>query len=136
MTDQKNQPADFRQAGSFLIEGQIRREQTESQPGELKLAAYVFDKAGTLLGSAELDDAGKYSVPVRLARPADVELVVGPAGQAQQIRQSSAYSEQFSAADWKGDGRQFRLHHDALLPLDVWLPWWRHRYLPGPVCEG
>lgn len=51
-------------------------------------------------------------------------LIVGPAGDAQQIRQSSAYSKHFTAKDWRGEGGQFNLRHDALLPLDVWRPWW------------
>jgi hypothetical protein len=58
-----------------------------------------------------------------------VELVVGPAGQAEQIRQSSAYSVSFSAEDWKGEGGQYRLRHDALLPPEVWRPWW-----PVRIC--
>jgi hypothetical protein len=130
MATKKQQPAgDDAPRDRFRIKGQIRREQTECQPGELKLAAYVFDRAGTLLGTAELDDEGKYSVAVRLAKPAEVELVVGPAGQAEQIRHSTAYSEKFSAEDWEGGEQQFRLYHDALLPVALWLLWW-----PVRIC--
>jgi hypothetical protein len=124
MATEKNQPAGSENASSFRIEGQIQREQPERQPGELKLMAYVFDKAGTLLGSAELDNKGNYSVAVRLARPAGVDLIVGPAGMPQQIRLSSAYRKSFSAKDWKGEGAQFRLRYDTVLAPDVWLPWW------------
>lgn len=124
MATEKKRSAGSEMAHKFLIEGQIQREQPELQPGELKLMAYVFDKAGALLGSAELDKKGNYSVPVRLAQPADVELIVGPADMPQQIRQSSAYRKTFSAKDWKGEGARFRLGFDALLPVDIWRPWW------------
>jgi len=108
----------------FRIEGQIQREQADSQPGELKLAAYVFDKSGALLGEAEVDPKGKYSVPVRLSRPAEVDLVVGPAGDAQQLRHSSGYSKAFATRDWSNDGL---IRHDALLPVAIWWPWWPQR---------
>src|SRR5512143_2714228 len=120
----KNQSADSGKTSSFRIEGRIQREQPERQSGELKLAAYVFDRAGALLGSAELDNEGKYSVAVRLAQPTDVELIVGPANMPQQIRLSSAYRKTLSVKDWKAEGAQFRLRFDTLLPLDIWLPWW------------
>ena len=124
MPTDKDQPNGPGKAGSFRVEGHIQREQPECQPGELKLTAYVFDKAGALLGSAELDEKGNYSVAVKLAQPADVELIVGPADMPEQIRLSSAYRKSFSAKDWKAEGAQFRLRLDALLPLDIWRPWW------------
>lgn len=124
MKTQTKQPAEPGKAGNFLIEGQIQREQPQIQPGELKLMVYVFDKAGAPLGSADVDSKGNYGVPVRLARPADVELLVGPADMPEHIRQSSAYRKSFSAKDWKGEAAQFRLKFDTLLPVDVWRPWW------------
>jgi hypothetical protein len=112
-------------AGKFFIEGRILREQPECQAGELPLSAYVFDKAGMLLGSAPLDTKGTYSVALGLAQPVDVELMVGPADIPQQIRHSSAYRKAFSAKDWKKvDGERFRLTFDTVLPLDIWRPWW------------
>lgn len=127
MAAEENKTAGSGRASSFRLEGQIRREQIERQPGELKLAAFVFDKAGALLGSANLDNEGNYSVPVRLTRPTDVDLVVGPAGDAQKIRHSSAYRKKFAAEDWKGQGAQFKLQHETTLPLNVWFPWWPQR---------
>lgn len=124
MASEKEQPPSARKPSSFRIEGQIQREQPECQPGELKLAAYVFDRTGALLGSADLDDNGNYGVAVPLAGPADVELVVGPADMPREIRLSSAYRRTFSAKDWKAEGAEFRLRFDALLPLDIWRPWW------------
>jgi hypothetical protein len=124
MPTKVNQPVGSDKARKFLIEGQIQREQSDLQPGELKLAAYAFDKAGTLLGSAPLDAKGSYSVAVKLGRPADVDLFVGPADMPEQIRYSSAFSQSFSAEDWKGEGSQFRLRYDTLIPVDIWRPWW------------
>ncbi len=129
MDSEKKQPSVSRQENSFLIEGKIQREQPECQPGELKLAAYVFDKAGSLLGSADIDEKGGYKVAVRLAQPADVDLFVGPADMPKEIRHSSAYKKTFSAKEWKGEGAQYRLRFDALLPVDVWIPWW-----PLQIC--
>jgi hypothetical protein len=127
MAIEKKATTDAVKASRFRIEGKIQREQPECQPGELKLTAYVFDKVGALLGSAELDAKGIYSVAVRLTQPADVELVVGPAEMPQQIRQSSAYRQKFSAKEWKLEEKQYRLKFDTLLPLDIWRPWWPQR---------
>lgn len=129
MATETRKPARSGRARNFLIEGQIQRQQPELQSGELKLMAYVFDKAGSLLDSAELDDKGNYSVAVRLAKPADVELIVGPADMPEQIRLSSAYRKSFSAKDWKAEGEQYRLKFDTLLPVDIWWPWW-----PVRIC--
>ena len=125
----RSQSDDSGRAGKFRIEGRIQRENTECQPGELKLMAYVFDRAGALLGISELDDKGNYSVPVRLAQPGDVDLIVGPADMPQQIRNSSAYRKSISAKDWKLEAEQFRVRFDTLLPPDVWVPWW-----PVRIC--
>lgn len=127
MTGEQTQATGAGKAGSFYIEGQIQREQAECESGELQLAAYAFDKAGVLLGSGAVDGKGNYSVPVRLTQPVGVELMVGPVGDAQQIRHSSAYRKTFTAKEWVGEGEQFRLRHDALLPLAVWRPWWPQR---------
>lgn len=110
--------------GRFHITGQIQREQTECQPGELQLAAYVLDRVGTLLGAAAVDAKGNYDVAVRLTEPTAVELLIGPAGAQDAIRQSSAYRQHFAATDWKRDGEPFRIQCNVLLPLDVWRPWW------------
>jgi hypothetical protein len=109
---------------TFRIEGRIHREQTEVQPGELKLMAYVFDRVGTFLGSAALDETGRYAVAVKLTQPTDVELLVGPADMPQQIRSSSAFRRKFAAKEWVVDREQFALTLNASLPVDVWRPWW------------
>jgi len=127
MASEKSTTTGSRKTNSFIIDGQIQREQPECQPGEFNLAAYVFDKAGALLGSADLDEKGGYRIAVRLAQPAAVDLIVGPADMSREIRLSSAYRKTFSAKEWKGEGTQYRLQFDVFLPLDVWLPWWPHR---------
>jgi hypothetical protein len=124
MPTEMKQPADYGGVRSFRIEGQIRREQPEVQLGEMKLMAYVFDRAGALLGSAALDEKGHYSVAVRLSQPVGVELVVGPADMPQQIRSSSAYRKTFSTEDWKLEKDLFQIRFDTVLPVDVWRPWW------------
>ena len=124
MAIKKNQLDEIRNADSFHIEGQIQREQPECQTGDLKLAAYVFDKAGTLLGSAELDKKGHYSVAFRMAAPTDTELLVGPADMAKEIRNSSAYKKKIPANNWKGEGGKYHYRFDAIMPVDIWRPWW------------
>ena len=66
--------------GRFHITGQIQREQTECQPGELQLAAYVLDRVGTLLGAAAVVAKGNYDVAVRLTERTAVDWGLGPPG--------------------------------------------------------
>lgn len=114
---------------SFQIEGLVQREQPESRPDGPPLAAYVFDKAGVLLGESALDAKGGYSVAVRLRKAADVDLLIGPAGMAQQVRQSSAFRKSIRADAWRpGDGRNVA-RVDVLLPLRIWWPW-----VPERIC--
>lgn len=111
----------------FFIQGQVQREQAECQPGELQLAAYVFDGAGLQIGGAEIDSQGNYNVQVKLVQPTPVELIIGPAGDAQQVRKSSAYTKRFSITDWEQERTKFQIRHDVLLPVDLWRPWWPQR---------
>lgn len=127
MAKEKNHVDTTGNNSKFRIEGQVQREQAECQPGELALMAYVFDSSGASLGEAKVESNGNYSVGVKLMQATDVELMIAPPGDAQQIRSSSAYSEHFSAKQWTAEGGQFRLRHDVLLPLDLWRPWWPQR---------
>jgi len=113
--------------GNFRIDGRIQREQADCEPGEMKLSAYAFDKAGTSLGNATIDGKGNYSMAVRLAQPTDVTVLVGPTGDPQQIRHSSAYRKTFSAKSWVAEGGSFHLGYNAIVPVDVWRPWWPQR---------
>ncbi|NTU58353.1 MAG: hypothetical protein HGB00_05465 [Chlorobiaceae bacterium] len=121
------QPAVSRKNAGFRIEGVIKRDQAESLPGEMNLGAYVFDKAGALLGEAAIDKNGSYAVDVRLSRPSDADLIIGPAKMASQIRMSDAYRKSILAGDWKAIGSNYHVKFDMLLPLAVWRPWWPQR---------
>jgi hypothetical protein len=59
------------------IEGAVKLEAADTQPADLTLRAYVFDQGGRVLGEANLDAKGAFSVPVKLAAPDNVELVIG-----------------------------------------------------------
>ena len=104
MAPKTNPTVNTDKARNFLIQGQIQRDHTEVQAGDLQLMAYVFDKAGRLLNSAATDAKGNYSVSLPLSQPADVDLIIGPVDMPQEIRTSSAFRQSFSAADWKGEG--------------------------------
>ncbi|PKH02983.1 hypothetical protein CXF72_08595 [Psychromonas sp. MB-3u-54] len=127
MKSKKDKPTDSEKNANFKIEGDIQREQAECESGDLKLAVYVFDRAGALIGNTDIKDKGNYSVSVRLNKPAQVQLIIGPIGDAQQIRHSSAYSKLFAATDWRGEEQRYSLHFDSLLPLAVWRLWWPQR---------
>jgi hypothetical protein len=113
----------------FRINGCVQLEAMERLPSDMKLNAYAFDSDGQLLGASELDPKGIFSVPVKLAQPANVEIVIGPADDPQTVRKSSAYSQMFSAKEWIGKGGKFRLNPDIFLPHDIWRLWW-----PMRVC--
>jgi hypothetical protein len=109
--------------GDFRIEGRVQLEAVDTLPSDMKLLAYAFDSGGQLLGTGDVDPKGSFSVLVKLTRPADVELVIGPADDPQAVRKSSAYSHTFSAKEWIGEGNKFRLKADIFLPRYVWWPW-------------
>jgi len=127
MATMKIQSAEARKGAGFRIEGVIKRQQPECQPGDLLLGAYVFDRAGALLGEAEIDKNGKYAVDVHIYHPSDVDLFIGPANMAGHIRMSEAYRKSFPASDWKGEGSKYHVEFDAVLPLNIWRPWWPQR---------
>lgn len=115
---------------NFLIEGVVALGKSEcGETANIDLAAYAFDKAGLLIGQDNVDSKGKYSLKVNLSKPADFSLVIGPPGDAQKIRHSSAYSQSFSAKQWTGKGEQFRILANVDLPFAVWNPW-----LPKRIC--
>lgn len=113
--------------GGFRVEGVVQKEQSDCDSAELKLFAYAFDKSGAELGKAAVEESGKYSVSLALRKPIDVKLVIGPEGEAQQIRRSSGFSHSFSANDWHVKGTEYSLQYDAILPLDVLKLWWPNR---------
>jgi len=107
----------------FRIEGKVRLEEADCQPGTIKLAVYAFDKLGSLTGTEAVDEDGGFSVKLKISRPMDVDLVIGPPDDPRQIRQSSAYQQTFSAKDWRGESGVFRLRADIALARDIWWPW-------------
>ncbi|HED35782.1 MAG TPA: hypothetical protein ENJ08_16435 [Gammaproteobacteria bacterium] len=129
MKNESRKSTEKKSGSRFFIEGKIKREKGECKSDELPLVAYAFDKAGDLIGSAEINDKGDYTVAVKLARATDVELVVGPEGDAQQIRKSSAFSKTLLTQQWEQKEDFFFLRFDALLPLDVW-----RRWRPKRIC--
>ena len=113
---------------SFVISGAIEREQSEcGESGKLDLAAYAFDKAGLLIGLNDVDSKGKYNLKVDLSKPVDFNLVIGPVGDAQKIRHSSAFSQSFSTQQWIENNGQFSILANIELPFAVWNPWWPKR---------
>jgi hypothetical protein len=117
--------------GDFRIEGQVQLDTAEATHTEMPLRAVAFGKGGQLLGSADVDNKGSFSIPVDLLRPVDVDLYIGPAGDQQPVRESSAYSQSFFAQDWVGEGRVFRLRPNILIPRPIWWPW-----RPTRICVG
>ena len=122
MTSEKN-PKNTSDKSDFRIEGTIRLEEGDCQPGALKLAVYAFDKLGDLLGMDAVGEKGDFCVRLKIARPMAVDLVTAPSGNPRLIRNSSAYQQAFSAKDWKGEGGAFRLRADLVLARDIWWPW-------------
>lgn len=129
MSSEKPQLTNLKKNKNFFIDGQIQREQPDLQHGEIKLAIYGFDNGGFLMGSAELDQEGKYSMTLQMHQPADMVIFVGPADMPQQIQNSSAYQRSITAKDWKTEGSRHHLQLNVLLPPDIWLPWW-----PVRIC--
>jgi len=52
--------------GDFRIEGQVQLETAENTRSEMALRATAFGKGGQLLGSADVDTKGNFSIPVDL----------------------------------------------------------------------
>ncbi|MEJ2597879.1 MAG: hypothetical protein P8Z00_06065 [Anaerolineales bacterium] len=121
---EKPRPAARKGAGSLQIQGSLRLEQAETPPEDLQLRAYAFDANGELIGSGDVDAKGGFNFPVRLEQPADVELFVGPATEdLQQLRQSSAYNQGFTAKDWAKVKDRYVLNPQIYLPGYIWWPW-------------
>jgi hypothetical protein len=109
------------QTNVFRIEGRVHVEARDEVPGEMKLVAYAFDRGGRLLGKEDVDVEGGFDVPVKLAKPADVELVIGPDDDPQMVRQSSAYIQMLAAKEWSEC--KLRVKPDIYLSREIWWPW-------------
>ena len=104
-----NSESRLRVEGRILIQG--------DRPEGLALVAFVFDRAGTALGAATVDDKGGFSVPVTLASPADVEVMIGPPDDPQIVRRSAAASKSMTAREWTKAGGGYVLR--AEIPLSA-----------------
>jgi hypothetical protein len=122
----KQEPAtgDAYGKSDFRVEGRVNSDGPEGLPPEMKLKAYIFDRAGQGLGTADVDAKGGFSVPVGTTQPTDVQVVIGPEGDPQTIRKSAAFSQSYTAKDWASEGRQFRLRPELVLPRDIVSLWW------------
>ncbi len=117
------------QPSNFQIEGRVQLESAERIPGDLRLKAYVFDQRGALLGSGVVDANGNYSVPVKLARPEAVELILAPDDDIDKVRNGSTFSQSFSEKDWVGEKDKYRIRSDLFVPSQIW---WLFR--PRRIC--
>ncbi|HEV8485287.1 MAG TPA: hypothetical protein VGV87_17220 [Blastocatellia bacterium] len=121
--DVKQKTAENPPDADLRIEGAVKLEAADTQPADLTLRAYVFDQGGRVLGEANLDAKGTFSVPVKLAAPDNVELVIGPDDDPATVRRSSAHSQHISANEWVREGKAFRVRPQIFLPRDLWWSW-------------
>lgn len=108
---------------NFALEGRVQLEAGADTSPNFKLQAYVFNSAGELLAKSEIDEKGNFSLPLRLQKPIAVELVIGPAGNPTTVRDSSAYSQRFTAKDWLQTEGGLRIKPNLRIPQSIWLPW-------------
>jgi hypothetical protein len=113
----------------FVLEGRAAFEEQERPPEGFSAVAYVFGAEGELLGQAPVDAQGNFAVPVRLRKPADVELVVGPEGDPREVREAVGFAERLGADRWVQEGERFRLRTELLVPKPIWWPWF-----PWTIC--
>jgi hypothetical protein len=88
----------------FVLEGNITFQESQGEHQDLGVKVFAFDRLGEPLGGGELDAKGNFRMALRLAAPADIQLMAGPGTDAMSVRQSSAYLQAFKAKDWKKEG--------------------------------
>lgn len=106
----------------YRIEGEAQLQQKEQLQGEIKMHAYAFDRFGNPLGDAEVGSNGRFNLPIRMAQPGDVEVVIGPEDDPKTVRQGRIYTHQVTAAQWER-GQVIRLS-PFIIPIDFWWWWW------------
>lgn len=84
---------------AFRVQGTVAL--PEGGAGDAELHAYVFDRAGTALGSGPVDAKGNFDVGVALEQPTEVEVMVGPEEEPQVVRRSAGASKRSKAEEWK-----------------------------------
>ena len=111
-------------ADALVVEGRVTLQGSETDAYEFPLRAFAFDATGRLIGSGDVDQKGAYRFPVSLKQPADAEIIVGPAVEADIVRQAEPPSHRFTAKDWaRAEGGGFRLNPQVELPRPIWWPW-------------
>jgi hypothetical protein len=120
---------DKEQSSAFRIQGRAALETLETVPGDIKVTAYAFDSRGQLVGRGPVDAQGNFDVPVRLQRPENVDVVIGPADDPAKVRDGATYTQSYQAEEWVRAERGYVLRPDIFLPRLIWWPW-----LPARVC--
>lgn len=107
----------------FLLEGNITFQESEGEHQDLGVKVFAFDRLGEPLGAGELDGKGNFRMALRLAAPADIQLMAGPATDAMSARHSSGYLQSFTAKDWRKEGAGFFINPKLVIPQSIWWPW-------------
>jgi hypothetical protein len=108
----------------LVVEGRVTLQEFDAGVHELPLRAFAFDSAGRLIGSGDVNEKGTYRFPVSLTKPADVEVIVGPAVEADIVRDAEPPSSRFSAKDWtRSETAGFRLSPQIQIARPIWWPW-------------
>ena len=114
----------------MAIKGQVALEGADASITELALTAYAFRPGGEFLGSAAVDSKGSFGLALKLAQPDAVDLFIGPAvDDPHSIRQSSAFSQSFSAKDWQAQDNRAILSPNLQISQLIWWPW-----RPARIC--
>lgn len=123
MNGKRSEGSGDRPLEGAIVEGHVELKEFDAEAGYLPLRAFAFDTAGRLLGSGDVDAKGGYRFPVSLKQPADVDVFVGPAVDADIVRQAEPPVTRFTANDWTRTTSGFQLNPKLVLPRPVWWPW-------------
>ncbi len=115
--------------GTFRIEGSVQLESVEKLDRELKLTAYLMTPVGEALASAPVDAKGNFAFTLDRKEIGELNLVVGPEGSPQELRNSSAHTIRVAIEDWTQAKDIYVLKPVIKLPYVIWWPW-----LPIRVC--
>ena len=107
----------------FLIEGSLTFQESEGEHDDLGIKVFAFDRLGEALGGGELDGKGNFRMALRLAAPADVQLMTGPGTDAISVKQSPSHVQTLYAKEWKKEGSSFVIHPKLVIPRLIWWPW-------------
>ncbi|HEY9459928.1 MAG TPA: hypothetical protein VIR04_03930, partial [Paralcaligenes sp.] len=63
--------------GAFILEGSIALQESEGEDQDLGVKVFAFDRLGEPLGGGEPDGKGNFRLTLRLAAPADIQIMAG-----------------------------------------------------------